>query len=64
MKVVQTPEIGTASTEPKRVRSLETVGGGKRTVGNWRQSGNVRGGVECVGTPGGRLREIGDVEVG
>ena len=25
------PETGTASTEPKRVRSLETVGGGKRT---------------------------------
>ena len=24
-------ETGTASTEPKRVRSLETVGGGKRT---------------------------------
>ena len=24
-------ETGTSSTEPKRVRSLETVGGGKRT---------------------------------
>ena len=64
VKVVQTLEIGTASTEPKRVRSLETVGGGKRTAGNGRQSGNVRGSVECLGTPGGRLREFVDVEVG
>ena len=30
-------ETGTASTEPKRVRSLETFGGGKRTedCGSW-----------------------------
>ena len=64
-------ETGTASTFSKRVWSLETVGGGKRTEDcgskirsrvvariRW-QSEKVRGSVACVETPGGRLREIG-----
>ena len=34
-------ETGTASAEPKRVRSLETVGGGKRTEDCWSKIRNV-----------------------
>ena len=72
-------EIGTASTEQKRVRSLETVGGGKRTEDSGSKIRNVasrvaaengdnpakiRGSVECVGTSGGRLPETDDVKAG
>ena len=70
-------ETGTASTEPKRFEIwiqlvLENAPktAGRRFAmlqavlqpGIGRHSGKVRGSVECVGTPGGRLREIGDVK--